>query len=445
MNKYFRFLFFVLSIVSLNQNSYAIDVSFTGEFSDSWHDDDNWDDAFAPSLGEEEYFIQNELTATYATGESTIKKLVVGDSSPGTFLMTGGDLTISGGGDSFQVGRGCCEADGLVELSGTAILRTTLNSGVGERDNGVLHIGPDASVLSPDAYWRVGNFGPSVDAGLEGNGLIDVEGTFDTRSLFIGVQDGTGVLRVRGTGAVTLSPFADGDPSSADINMNFNHDPNDHPNQSGTIHMMGSEASLSARTLQSQHDAASPIKNLLWFTADEGGVSPITLSEEVNIDNNKLMVELNDLAFGNLETLLLVDAAPGQILGSFAELEVTGGSLDASSYSVIYDQDEGDILLQFMQSCADGFGCQRSDITQNGVVDFADFLLLSVNFGNAASAEERSDINQNGIVDFADFLVLSSDFGRTVSPPAVAVPEPSQSCVSLLLICGLASLRSRRR
>ena len=105
-------------------------------------------------------------------------------------------------------------------------------------------------MISPDAYWRVGNFGPSVDAGLEGNGLIDVEGMFNTRSLFIGVQDGTGVVQVSGTGSITLTPFADGDPSSADINMNFNHDPINHPNQSGTIHMIGSEASISARTLQ---------------------------------------------------------------------------------------------------------------------------------------------------------------------------------------------------
>src|SRR5437868_6440422 len=147
---------------------------------------ENWSDGMSPSLGLDNYFIQNGLTATYSAGTLSLRKLVVSDSSPGTFNMTGGDLTLAGGGDSFQIGRGCCGADGLVDLSGTAILRTTENSSVGDRDTGVLHVGPTASVISPGAYWRVGNFGPTVDAGLKGNGLLDVEGKFSARDLFIG-------------------------------------------------------------------------------------------------------------------------------------------------------------------------------------------------------------------------------------------------------------------
>jgi len=386
---------FVLAMISASQRCLGVSVFFTGDGGDSWHVAENWDDSLVPSLGMKDYFIQDDFTVTYSEGTSSVRKLVVGDTSPGTFLMTGGDLTTAGGADSFQIGRGCCDADGIVDLSGDAILRTTLNSGVGERDNGVLHIGPDASVISPDAYWRIGNFGPAVDGGLEGNGLLDIEGTFNSRSLFIGVQDGTGLVRVRGTGSVTLTPFPDADPLSADINMNFNHDPIFHPNQSGTIHMVGSKASMSARTLQAQHDEDSPIKNMLWYTADSGGVSPITLSEEVNIDNNKLRVDLNGFELGNLATLLLVDAAPGEIVGAFAELEVTGGDPEKFSYSVIYDQGLGDILLQSILA-----SFEACDFDENGRCDIAD--LDELLYTGLSSGDSKYDLNGSGTVDLGD-------------------------------------------
>ena len=384
----------------------AEEVFFIGASDGSWHDGDNWDDGIEPALNDKDYFIQDEFTVTYSEGTTSVKKLVVGDSSPGTFLMTGGDLTVAGGGDSFQIGRGCCEADGIVDLEGDAILRTTLNSGVGERDTGILHIGPDASVISPDAYWRIGNFGPRVDGGLEGNGLLDVEGTFESRSLFIGVQDGTGLVRVRGNGSVTLTPFPDGNPNAADINMSFNHDPVAHPNQSGTIHLVGSQVSMSARTLQSQHSPDSPIRNMLWFTADANGVSPITLSEEVNISNNKLKVELDEFVLANLETLLLVDAAPGQIVGSFAELEVTGGDPKDFSYSVVYDQGSGDILLQ-------NSSARACDFNEDGRCDIGDLdLLLYTGLG---SEDMKFDLDGSGVVDILDRDAYLSQELQTVA------------------------------
>lgn len=50
------------------------------------------------------------------------------------------------------------------------------------------------------------------------------------------------------------------------------------------------------------------------------------------------------------------------------------------------------------------------DIDGNGTVEFADFLILSVNFGTDA---EAGDLNDDGKVDFADFLLLSDNFGET--------------------------------
>lgn len=307
----------------------------------------NWSDGMLPSLDLDNHIIQDGLVSTYSAGTLSLRKLVVSDASAGTFNMTGGDLTLAGGGDSLQIGRSLNVAPaspgGIVDLSGTAILRTTENSGVGERDKGMLHIGPGASVISPGSYWRVGNFGPTVDSGLKGNGLLDVEGKFSARDLYIGVQDGTGVVQVRGTGSVTLTPVAGGVDTTADIDMDFNHSPIFHPNQSGTIHMIGSAASMSADNLFSQHDAASPVKNLLWFTADSGGVSEIKLTDAVNINNNALRVDLTNFSAGPGEKILLIDAAANRVFGTFATLEILGAN--PSNFMVVYDQPNGNILL----------------------------------------------------------------------------------------------------
>jgi len=74
------------------------------------------------------------------------------------------------------------------------------------------------------------------------------------------------------------------------------------------------------------------------------------------------------------------------------------------------------------------------DLDGNGIVDFADFLVLSGNFGNEVPSHMEGDIDCNGIVEFADFLVLSGNFGNTVGGVA-AVPEPNG-----WLLMGLASL-----
>ncbi len=352
--------------ISAVPDCWAADVFFIsdGDFMTAT----NWSDGNVPALNLDNHFIQDGLTATYSGGTLSLRKLVVSDNSPGTFNMTGGDLALIGGGDSFQIARGCCGADGMVDLSGTAILRTTENSSVGDRDKGLLHIGPTASVISPGSYWRVGNFGPSVDAGLQGDGLLDIEGTFRARDMFIGVLDGTGVVRVRGTGSITLTPFADGNPLEADI-VDFNHDPLFQPNQSGTINMVGSHATLSARSLLFDH-LPQPSKNLLWFTADSGGVSKITLSDAVNIDNNALRVDLTGFAVAPGQNILLVDAAPNRVFGTFASVEILGANpLD---YVVVYDQANGNILLH------------------NTVPEPSSVILLGLGVVIAASARRRA-------------------------------------------------------
>ena len=63
----------------------------------------------------------------------------------------------------------------------------------------------------------------------------------------------------------------------------------------------------------------------------------------------------------------------------------------------------------------------QGDADGNGMVEFADFLVLSGNFGNEGNYKEGNFDLQGGI-EFADFLLLSSNFGKSFGG-ARAVPE----------------------
>lgn len=63
------------------------------------------------------------------------------------------------------------------------------------------------------------------------------------------------------------------------------------------------------------------------------------------------------------------------------------------------------------------------DLQGNGDVAFADFLILSGNFGESGNYTD-GNIDLAGDIGFPDFLVLSENFGQTLGR-AVAVPEPT--------------------
>ncbi len=82
------------------------------------------------------------------------------------------------------------------------------------------------------------------------------------------------------------------------------------------------------------------------------------------------------------------------------------------------------------------------DIDGSGQVDFADFLVLSQEFGTAG--ESAADLDCSGEVDFADFLTLSSNFGGS-GTAAQAVPEPSSNALVLLGLFCVAAIRRTNR
>ena len=58
-----------------------------------------------------------------------------------------------------------------------------------------------------------------------------------------------------------------------------------------------------------------------------------------------------------------------------------------------------------------------ADIDRNGTVEFADFLILSDNFGTSGE-ESQGDLNGDGVIAFADFLILARAFSTIVEAPA---------------------------
>ena len=80
------------------------------------------------------------------------------------------------------------------------------------------------------------------------------------------------------------------------------------------------------------------------------------------------------------------------------------------------------------------------DFDFNRNVSFADFLILSGNFGLAGTNSD-GDADCNGTIGFADFLIMSSFFGNGVAQP---VPEPSGFFTVAVGLLFLASLRKKR-
>jgi len=344
----------LLAIASASPNYGQTVYQFDGDTNDDFLVAANWNDiAAGPDAVPgplDQAVINDSFVVKYDTAVATnVASLIVGADWPvtgpdlgtaGTLNMSAGSIEVNGSGNSFQISRACCNSEGSeVNLSGDAILTIDgTDPVVGARDQGTLNIRDTASVVSPNGYWRLGNYGPNNDpfnpiGGLQGDGLLNVEdnGSFSAMVIFLGDQDSDGELRISGHGSVTLSDNLV--PLSSD---------NEH--RSSLVHMIGSNASLSAVNLESAN-GPTQVHNQYEFTADSGGVSPITLSNAVNITNNDLVVNLNgfNLVSGGAP-LLLFDAAPGQIYGTFASSTVFGSP--EVPHRVIYDNVNGDILVQ---------------------------------------------------------------------------------------------------
>lgn len=152
-----------------------------------------------------------------------------------------------------------------------------------------------------------------------------------------------------------------------------------------------------------------------------------------NVFNSILDVEgleihinpLGDVSEGDTFQILVADTITGT-----ATVATEGWSFDPATGSVVF----GAVVSMCNPNT-------MGDLDGNGTVEFADFLAMSANFGQAAADHTSGDIDCNGTVEFADFLVLSANFGQTVG--SQPVPEPAG--LALLCSAGLLFGWVRRR
>ena len=82
----------------------------------------------------------------------------------------------------------------------------------------------------------------------------------------------------------------------------------------------------------------------------------------------------------------------------------------------IYFAGDSDVYSQeLFRLTFDAPGSHRTgDFNKDGVTDFADFLILSANFGQEVVDAALGDADEDGLVSFADFLLLSANFSGLV-------------------------------
>ncbi|MCH8840637.1 MAG: hypothetical protein IH831_08195, partial [Planctomycetes bacterium] len=271
------------------------------------------------------------------------------------------------GGEIIMTGTSTITANGLI---------------VGERSPGLLSVGPDALVdlrdwITDDPNdlhfggtqdFRIGVFGPAHIAnvfgepGLDGIGLVDIQGTLNAKDLLISPHGATGEIRLSG-GTVNLNGEL-----IMDLCENCLTDPDLLARRSAKVSIIGSSGTFNVGLDPDPNtvDPNSPGRDLLAnspmahfsFTADAGGVVPITVVDNgveasgiANIDTATL--ELNLDAYTSASPLTLINAAPGNLSGVFGTVTFLGNT----TATVNYDVSNGDVFLDnFLNALGTGTG-----------------------------------------------------------------------------------------
>jgi hypothetical protein len=433
---------------------------------------DNWSDptkAPPETAGLEHlgyfYYINGGRTATISAGSPNgshfeVVNIFPGDSpaaeppTTGTLIFNGGVAPAPGefgatlavlGTNRFIVGQRCnlggsahafdaCSGGGTVVMNGASDL---LADGIviGERDEGDLIIGPDARVRSGHLDGttfsrqdiRIGSFGESrglaepIPVRLEGDGYIEVAGELVGNTIYMPESGAKGVLRVLPGGIVNVRG----------IDMRFEAF---RTSRSSKVEIVGSGGSftMTSGTLLASHPTAT-----LSFTADAGGVTPITGGASADIETGNLVLDLDDFNFTPTSTLTLLDVPADGLFGTFGSVTFLG----STTADINYDYPNGDIFLSnFVSTEPPGVS---GDYNDDGKVDAADYVVWRNNNGTTTVLPNDTT---PGIVSPADFDVWRSHFGMTSGAGVLSasVPEPA-AIILCLAIFPLACTRGRLR
>ena len=462
----------LLALAMASQTCWAEFVYFDGSTSDNFLDATNWTPENAPGTNlVDVYGIDDGLSSTYSEGTtqvyglrvgSTAKEHQFGETHFGRLTMTGGSLEVIGSGAMglFGIGR---EREPIITdddkkggefiMEGTSSL-TANGVIVGERTKGLLSIGPSATVemrtwdttVTPNQFggtedMRIGNYGPAYDdfgaePGLDGRGLVDVQGSLLAKDVYFSEHGAQGELRLSG-GTVNLNGALIMDRCD-----NCQSDPGLLAERSAKVSIIGSNGTFNVGVdpdplvvdpMPPDRDilAASPTA-IFSFTADAGGVTPITLAQNVGepsggaeIEGAQLELNLDAFSYTPSSIMTLIDATDSLLLGQFGTVTFLG----TTTADVNYDYAHGDVFLSNFQSP----GGIPGDFNGDGNVNEADLT-------GPQGWQARYGIDLDG----KDFLDWQRNYGFTSSNVS-AVPEPT-SLVSLLLgIVGVVIVGSARK
>ena len=113
------------------------------------------------------------------------------------------------------------------------------------------------------------------------------------------------------------------------------------------------------------------------------------------------------------------------------------GSLDAGDLTCVDTIENRNLVLAALDTLP-------GDLDGVDGVAFADFLILSGNFGKSEGSYAEGNIDLEGGIEFADFLILSGNFGQTTAG-AASVPEPNAATLSFIAMLAIGCLRRRNQ
>ncbi len=196
---------------------------------------------------------------------------------------------------------------------------------------------------------------------------------------------------------------------------------------------------------------AQTIRNFQVDSDNDGNFDDELIPEPIDISAAGLIAQdwINVAYFGEGGTRF--DDVSIQQLPNFRadysnDLEFNGDDLDLicsgiATGDITFDLNEDGLIdIADRDFFVNNFNTIVGDFDFNRNVSFADFLILSGNFGLAGTNSD-GDADCNGTIGFADFLIMSSFFGNGVAQP---VPEPSGFFTVAVGLLFLASLRKKR-